>query len=361
MKNEAYKLLLNDKNIKLTPEEILSFLLLRYKNDFSEFCFYGGEKDTLSLKTTNGCVSINDFLKNKNDLLIEQFKKINWKSLHKRWISEERLNLSMHDGLYIHTLKEKHLPKLLNKNIFSLILISQYYTNELLKTKNKFLDLNLILVHSIKKSSYEEIKKEKGFHQFKNKFNQQLNFYDNRTLIENFNFNNLSAGINPDWHEFILETFKNENQDQFIPLLLSFARKDLTAFNMYLKNNDRYYFHKDTYFLNQELENKNISLSHFLAYSGEMDYLKSLLKKEPDLVNSLDKNNESPLFYAIKKEHFSLLPLLVKCGANLSLENDDKHIASEYIKEGTEGEKWFNFLEKERCKKETIKSKMTRI
>jgi 26S proteasome non-ATPase regulatory subunit 10 len=68
--------------------------------------------------------------------------------------------------------------------------------------------------------------------------------------------------------------------------------------------------------INQKGKNGNAVL-HCAASSGNMEVLYLLLSKNPD-TNIINDKSETPLFAAVKKQHFAVIKLLLDCAANIN-------------------------------------------
>ncbi|GAB4392422.1 MAG: hypothetical protein Tsb005_06340 [Gammaproteobacteria bacterium] len=67
---------------------------------------------------------------------------------------------------------------------------------------------------------------------------------------------------------------------------------------------------------------------HVACKKGNYNIVAMLIKRDPTLVNKLDSNGESPLFWAIRHKHYEIIELLLNFGANVNVRSKKEGIKS---------------------------------
>lgn len=335
-----HNLLLKHKNENFSDLELLNLLTLKYFKEIDSVYFLGSDPNTLFFKNKDQFIDIKTLLEEKNDDLLVDFNQINFKFLQTQMIKSEFLEFDFHDGFYLQKIKDRAIPKILTTKIMNNIFNDQLKSKTQIKTSNKLINEvnNFIMV--MRSHPYQQIKHQPDFLNFKNRIKRLFSLNDNKELLKDFNFHYISAASYSDWKVFIEDVIPNGNKNFIIPLVFTSMINDSEGFKSYLKDNIKFYFNDESHLINARFVENKSSLIHFLAHHDKHEYLKIILDKKPELINALDNNNETPIFYAAKNGNIESIKTLLKYNADLSAENKLGSIASEFLPE----DKKYNFI-----------------
>lgn len=348
MKNEFYTFFINKKKQDLNFQELISFMQIKYHKQQHEFVFLKDRE--LHIDDNNSLTPVSQFLKDhQEDFLLSSYEKLSLTDLHKYLLLNDQLNLDINEAGYQHSLKLDH-HAIINQKLFNEFCFQQCLSNTTMKTTDPFLNLTLDLIQTIKTKSHEEAIQTKEFKQLDRKFKRHIFQLGKSEHLSQLNFFVLSAISHPDWYTYLKEDLKLNTQRMLIPLVILSIKNDSNYFSHYLADNEEYYFSSKTHSLHPSLSKKEATLLHFLASHNKTDQMQSLLEKNPTLIDQVDLDHESALFYAIKNKSYQAVDLLVHHNIDLNIENKQEEVAAQYLGDSEKEEELYQNLEKKRLK-----------
>ncbi|EKD71273.1 MAG: ankyrin repeat protein [uncultured bacterium] len=236
--------------------------------------------------------------------------------------------------------------------------LSQKYQNDILTNfhfiNSKFLDvdkkigalLNFIYQFNYRLNKYQPLKNHSIKQDFQdifiismidaNKINEDkydLTFkhydwlsslgYSKKVLnkLERYHAALLNFDFNIDSQQKLKNIFELLNKKQIISVVQSLDRVLGSGLENIFQVERVYHVIQECIVINPAM----LDIIHYACIQGCIDIVKKLVSINPDLVNQVDSNGKSPLFYAVKNNHRDIVTLLLQNGA---IVNTELHVAA---------------------------------